>query len=179
MVALALLTASPETPIGADDAQTVECVRPALQQLAVQFEILDPREVKYFFSGPENYLSDLKLLRRRYQDLVDAPRANDAFRFPERNVVNDLLSFNRSFRQNLDARQAIETTREWELREALQETDRLYKIWDKLRDARCDYYYVTVRRQELKELRELVGDEAYFTGVMPPYVPIWRFQSLD
>ena len=67
----------------------------------------------------------------------------------------------------------------WEVRAILQETDQLYQIWDTVRDARCEYYYVTVRRQALKRLREALGDEAYFSGRLPPHVPLWRFQQID
>ena len=179
LVAIALLTAPPDAPLGTDEVNMVDAVCPTLQQLAIQLEILDPREVKYILNRSEDYVSDLKLLRRRYQDLAEAPYAQDSQRFPDRNLINELLSFNRSFRQNLDSRQATETVRLWEVREALQETDRLYQAWDTLRDARCDYYYVTVRRQALKKLRELIGDEAYFTGIMPPFVPVWRFHPID
>ena len=59
--------------------------------------------------------------------------------------------------------------------EALAETDRLYKVWDAVRDARCDFYYVTVRRQALKRLREALGDAAYAATDLPPHVPAWRF----
>ena len=61
----------------------------------------------------------------------------------------------------------------------LAETDRLYLVWDAVRDARCDFYYVTVRRQALKKLRDLVGDEAYATGELPPNVPTWRFREAE
>jgi hypothetical protein len=179
VLAVALLTAPPDAPTSGEDTELLNNVCPAVQQLALQLEILDPREVKYILNRPEDYASDLKLLRARYHDLASAPLANDAYRFPDRNSVNELLTFNRAFRQNLDARQAVETVRQWELREALQETDRLYKIWDALRDARCGYYYVTVRRQALKQLREMIGDQAYYAGVMPPYVPTWRLMPLD
>ena len=40
------------------------------------------------------------------------------------------------------------------VRSAMKETDRLYHVWDAVRDSRCDYYYVTVRRQALKKLKE-------------------------
>ena len=63
------------------------------------------------------------------------------------------------------------------LRVALQETDRLYQVWDKVRDARCPYYYVTVRRQALKQLRELVGEDSYYSGNLPPCVPLWHFRE--
>jgi hypothetical protein len=61
----------------------------------------------------------------------------------------------------------------------MQEADRLYQVWDTVRDARCDYYYVTVRRQALKRLRDMLGSDAYYSGVLPPHVPLWRFQRVD
>ena len=66
-----------------------------------------------------------------------------------------------------------------ELRIALNETDHLYQVWDSVRDARCNYYYVTVRRQALKTLREMIGTEAFYRGELPPHVPVWRFPEID
>jgi hypothetical protein len=118
-------------------------------------------------------------LRRRYQELSDAPPLCDCIRFPDCSLVNKLLSFNRSYHQHLVSRQALDPTGRWELHEALQEADRLYQIWDTVRDARCDYYYVTVRRQALKSLREAIGPQAYYAGCLPPHVPVWRFARID
>ena len=84
--------------------------------------------------------------------------------FPDRTLINDMLAFNRAYRQHLDNRQAMELSNAWELHEMLLEADRLYQIWDLVRDTRCDYYYVTVRRQALKKLKELIGDQAYYSG---------------
>ena len=64
------------------------------------------------------------------------------------------------------------------VRAALKETDWLYQIWDAVRDARCEYYYVTVRRQALKRLQTMLGSEAYSAADLPPYVPVWRFQEI-
>src|SRR5438093_1541624 len=75
-------------------------------------------------------------------------------------------------------RQPLELLNWWELRVALQETDHLYQVWDAVRDARCDYYYVTVRRLALKRLRDLVGEEAYYSSNLPPCVPLWRFEQI-
>jgi hypothetical protein len=127
----------------------------------------------------EDFASDLKLLRRRYQELANAPPVSDCQRFPDRATISDLLTFNRAYRQHLDSRLSVELVRWWDLREAVQEADRLYQVWDTVRDARCDYYYVTVRRQALKRLRDTIGPEAYYGGQLPPHVPLWRFQRID
>ena len=178
-LAVALLTAPPdkvELPASAEEFATV---RPTLQTLAISWEVLDQREVRYVLTRPEDFGADLKLLRRRHQELIDAPPLCDCIRFPDRGLINELLSFNRAYRQHLDSRQALDLTCWWELHEALQEADRLYQIWDTVRDARCDYYYVTVRRQALKKLREAIGAESYYAGCLPPHVPIWRFARID
>ena len=47
------------------------------------------------------------------------------------------------------------------------------------RHAACEYYYVTVRRQALKKLKEMIGDQAYYSGSLPPHVPVWRFARGD
>jgi hypothetical protein len=178
MLAVSLLTA----PAGALDKQDptplYPSARPALQALAVRLEILDPREVRYVLARPEDFKADLKLLRRRYRQLADAPPLSDAFRFPDRPLVNDLLTFNRTYRQYLTARQSIDLVHGEDLRAAVLETDQLYRVWDYVRDARCDYYYITVRREALKNLRDMLGAQAFYTGQLPPHVPVWRFQEM-
>src|SRR5262249_22972781 len=177
LLAAVLLTA----PVGAaeppDFPELYPALRLPLQALAVTWEILDPREVRFILARPEDFGADLTLLRRRYHELIAAPAVDAALRFPERAAFNEFLSYNRAYRQHIDVRQPLELVHWWELRVALQETDRLYLIWDKVRDARCSYYYVTVRRQALKDLRELVGEEAYYSGRLPPCVPLWHFRE--
>lgn len=177
-LALALLAAPPDTPEPPVASQDWPALQSSLQRLAVEMEILDPREVRYVLSRPEDFETDLNLLRRRYQEAVDAPPLSDSDRFPDRNSVNEYLSFNRAYRRYLEARQPLEPDRIWQFREALRETDWLYQVWDAVRDARCEFYYVTVRRQALKHLRALVGPKAYYSGQLPPYVPVWRFQDI-
>jgi hypothetical protein len=62
---------------------------------------------------------------------------------------------------------------------ALKETDSLYQVWDSVRDARCEYYYITVRRQALKRLQQMIGPDAYNAANLPPHVPLWRFQEVN
>ena len=71
----------------------------------------------------------------------------------------------------------MEHDRSWLVRLALKETDCLYQVWDSVRDARCEYYYITVRRQALKKLHPLLGPDAYAGGEWPPHVPLWRFSE--
>jgi hypothetical protein len=178
-LAAALLTTPPDVPDPPPAADDWPALQEAVQSLAVEWEILDPREVRYVMARAEDWDNDLALLRRRYQELKDAPKLSDAQRFPDRGTVNDLLAFNRAYRRHLDSRQSLEQDRCQGLRTALKETDWLYQVWDSVRDARCEYYYITVRRQALKRLKQMVGPEAYDTADLPPYVPLWRFQEMN
>jgi hypothetical protein len=178
-LAVVLLTAPPGSPGPGNLPAVFDAIQEPLQELAVGLEILDPREVRYILARREDFSGDLNLLRRRYRDLANAPASSDADRFPDHETINYLLTFNRSYRQQIDSRQPLELVHWWELRLAVQETERLYQIWDSVRDARCDFYYVTVRRLALKRLQEMIGEEAYYAGNLPPCVPLWRFQQPD
>src|SRR5262249_4537953 len=134
VLAVALLTSGTDKADAPVPADGLSSVRPTLQALAVSWEVLDPREVRYVLTRQEDFSADLKLLRRRHRELADAPPLQDCMRFPDRTLINELLAFNRAYRQHLDNRQALEQAYWWELREAVQETERLYYIWDTVRD---------------------------------------------
>ena len=176
VLAAILLTTPPGTPEPTPPADRWPSLRDAIHHVAVEWEILDPRETRYVLARPEDFSTDLNMLRRRYRELSDAPMAADGLRFPDRNAVNETVRFNRAFRKHLDQRQQLETDRTDALRKVMAETDRLYQVWDAVRDARCEFYYVTVRRHALKRLRETLGDAAYAATDLPPHVPAWRFQ---
>ena len=179
VLAVALLTAPADATDLAGPAEGCATLQPALQAVAVGWEILDPREVRYVLTRPEDFAADLKLLRRRYHDLADAPRIQDSLRFPEREYINKLKEFNEAYRRHLELQRTVESSFAWQCQEALHETDQLYDIWDTLSDARCEYYYVAYRRQALKKLRDMLGPDAYYRGQLPPPVPVWRFREID
>lgn len=154
-------------------------LRIPLVKLALDWEILDPRETRFILVKPEEMETDLAMLRRRLQELRAAPQLKDSLRFPDRAVVNELLVFNRAYRKFLEERQPVDSIHADELRRVQRETDQLYQVWDAVRDARCDYYYVTVRRQALKRLKELLNEDDYFQGNLPPHVPVWRFHEVS
>jgi hypothetical protein len=160
-------------PVAQQDAAWVEVLRPSVLALAMDAEVLDPRE-KGFVMG-QDVLGDLAMLQGRYVEFYKAPLLSEGTRFPDRKLINEFLALNRSYRNQLTQRLAIDLVYSEEIRTAIQETDQLYQIWDTVRDARCDYYYVTVRRQALSLLRDLIGAEAFYTGELPPHVPVWHF----
>lgn len=169
ILAAALLTAPTE-----GDYAPLDRLRPAVVQMALALELIDPREDR-FQAATYGAADDVNVLRRRYAALRHAPPLVEVERFPTRAVINDLLSYNRAYRDELLARQAVDGAHAEELRIALDETEQLYRVWDTLRDARCGFYYVTVRREALQRFRELVGLRAFYSGELPPHLPYWHF----
>jgi hypothetical protein len=180
ILAAALITGSGDAGT-ADPAAVKEAfprLKPALVYVALQWEILDPRETRYVLAHADDVVSDLQMLQRRCAELKDAPRVADACRFPDRTICNELLSFNRSYRNHVEVRQPLEMGNAYALRTIQREVDYLYQIWDTVRDARCEYYYITVRRQALKRLKDMLGEDDYFAAKLPPHVPLWRFEEI-
>ncbi len=177
LLAFLLLTGVP----GAYEVPPTEGDFPALrgkvQKVAIEMEILDPRETSYIFAQLRDFQNDVDLLRRRYRDFRNAPPLAEAERLPERKHVNELISFNRAFRKHLSDRQALEQDRERIYDAAIIETDQCYKIWDRVRDAKCEFYYTTVRRQALAQLKEMLGEEDYYRVQLPPIVPPHLFRE--
>lgn len=177
ILAVVLLTAPKEQPAAPELGDWLHAMRPTILALALEDEILDPRELSFFIAAGGDALGDLTTLRCRMADFADVPRLAECQRLPDRKAINEYLAFNRAYRNDLTTRLSIARVHAEELRNALADTDRLHSVWDAVRDARCDYYYVTVRRQALRLLREMIGADSFYTGQLPPHVPVWHFAS--
>ena len=176
ILAFALLTASPTEPVPAISAASWPELQANLRLLATQWQIFDPREDRLLRA--DDLAQDLPVLRKRRNELIDAPNVHDSFRFPALPLAVECLSFNRAFRRTLERRLPLECDRTYEIKQVLRETDELYKVWDAVRDSQCQIYFISVRRQALKNLRNMIGPEAYYTGQLPPHVPLWRFEEI-
>ena len=104
LLAAVLLTSPKETAVPAQYAGWLEAMRPALLTLAMDAEVLDPRE-KGFVLG-HDVVGDLAMLQGRYQELTRAPLVGEGQRFPDRKLINEFLALNRAYRNQLTARLA-------------------------------------------------------------------------
>lgn len=178
LFAAMLLSAPIGTPEVKPTAERWPIVRDAIHHMAVEWEIMDPRETRYVLTKVEDYQDDLDFLRKRRMDLAEAPRIADANALPDRETINDHIRFNRAFRKNMELRMAWESDRADFIRAVIDENEMLYKIWDAIRDGKSDMHYVTTRRHALLKLRDLVGPDAFVKGTDMPFVPDWRFTRL-
>src|SRR5574338_606920 len=108
--------------------------RQAVCDLAITLQILDDRETRYTFAHEEEWATDLELMRKRYGELKDAPRLDEACVLPPRELINDWLSFNRSYRCYLELQAELDLLNWWELRQMVVKCDELYHTLDLVRD---------------------------------------------
>jgi hypothetical protein len=178
LFAVMLLSAPIGTPEQSPTAERWPAIQAALHHTAIEWEILDPRETRYVLAKHEDFQGDLDFLRKRKAELAEAPKVIDSARLPDRAMINDAIRFNRSFRKHLETRLAWESDRAVLIGEVINENERLYRMWDAIRDAKSDLTYITTRRLALLRLRDMLGPETYEKGETPPYVPDWRFARL-
>src|SRR5262249_32801790 len=111
ILAVTLLSAPVGVPEETPPAERWPAVQAAIHQIAIEWEILDPRETGYVLSKPEEFQADLDFLRQRRIDFADAPKLMDAGRLPDRRLMDDYIQFNRAFRKVLDVRLLWEADR--------------------------------------------------------------------
>ena len=175
-VAVVWLTTPPDFFAVTEVNQWYRPLAEPLRVLALQWEVLDPRESGHLLAPPRNSRTTCRTLQERFDDLRSAPPLNEALRFPGRDLVSDMMAFNRAYHENLSKRLEMDRIHAEELRSALLETDQLHRVWNTVHEINCPYYYITYRRQALRQLRELIGEQAFYTGTLPPHVPICAFR---
>lgn len=100
----------------------------------------------------------------------------DRHRFPPLDPALAAKQFARAHLCHLEHNQPLETWKWESWCEAKRDARWCYDCWDWLQAAQGgegrgkDYWLYSLRR-----LRQLIGDEAYFAGRMPPPAPLWRF----
>ncbi len=166
---------SPVSPI---PPEKFDAISKAVHLVAIEWQIMDERESRYICSKQEQFQEDVNFLRKRLNDLKDTPMIEDACRIPEKKLLDDAIAFNRQYKSHLDLRVIWEADRAHVLNEAIQETEYLYRLYDAMRESKCDFHYVSYRRLSLAKARKYMGEVAWEKGEIPDCVPIWRFYTL-
>lgn len=122
----ALLTAPYGTPETVHNDADWPTIRDAVHKTAVDWEIMDPREVRYVLVVREDFQADLDLLRQRYDELKDAPRLAECARLPDRRHVNEAIKFNRAFKRSIEDRLAWEADRVDVFTQALRDDSAIF-----------------------------------------------------
>lgn len=178
VIASLLIYQPPDTPV---DNDTVLSVRGEIVFILLAEQLIDEREIWYWglsrAGGRDCAVNDLNIARNRRVLLLGAPLVEDVYRFPSRTTAMSYKSVNRQIRQYAELMEMCQKHHETEWMVVIHELDALYELWDHVEDARCDYYYVTVRREKLKWLLDKLGPEDYYSTNLPPCAPYWRFAA--
>ena len=167
-LAVSLLVAPVGTPLPSMEDFDWLQVQSSIHRVAIDWEIMDPREKKFLVVNQRDLQDDVDRLRQRYADLQGAPKLIDATRFPNKDIINRMIEENRAVRRDIDQRQHLETDRASGFRSAMYEIDEFHEVWNTLLHAKCDFYYIDVRRKALKKLLNQLGTEAYAAAMLPP-----------
>jgi len=127
----------------------------------------------------DSYLSELSWCRRTLVHLADAPPSSDANRFPDSTLARDCCRANATYQRFLEARQAFDLRRHEEWGEVLAEARQLAAVWEAVAATTDPAEWTPGRRRALRRLRTLLGPDAYAAGLLPPCVPLWRFERID
>ena len=148
-----------------------------LKQVAVLAEQLDLLDK----GVSDNETPELETLQKWWQELKDAPYADDAKRFPGWQVARSNCDWNRMYYSHLDALLPIYYSnigKSEDIRAAKRQLDYLYKVWKAVEQSNLGYMPIRSRREALQELRSLIGEEAYYSGKLPSHVPLELMQSV-
>ena len=106
------------------------------------------------------------------------PRLDHAARFQQdQETISAFRRLNREYREYLI--RTLDYYPDSELiRVVIMETDDLYHAWDLLGDAIRESWSVGSRRMALLELLRIIGNDSFRNGIMPPHVPVWRFNPV-
>lgn len=148
-----------------------------LQEEAVALELLEPRQLQWILESRYSRIFDLDHVRRLNEELKGAPSVGDALRFPEPQTASSYLQFNRDFWFYMEKHKYGSTD---EGKQIIAYLDKVHKIWSLVQSAVLDgTIFIAGRRRALKDLRDVIGDEAYYSTQLPPHVPYWYFERLD
>ncbi len=132
-------------------------------------QIMDKRELKYVFINTSDLISDMKIMSDRINNLKDVDSVEFAYIFPPRWAINEYLLLNKSYRQFLGRAKLLYPGTSI-FQDTIEEVDYLYTLYDKIRDAQCEYYYIHIRREALKEAKRLLDqiDPTWYEKGTPP-----------
>lgn len=165
-----LLTGHPDATPSITAAEAA-CVKAA----AVAVQVMDRNERNIYFAEEGHYQGDLRILRGRYLKYRDCPLVEQADALPPADHSAEAVARNAQFRRWLEGNEVFyrSTGQGPVYDQTKRENAELGQFWAAVREARCDYYYVIVRRDALRVLRDRF-DFIPGRDELPPSTPHWR-----
>lgn len=92
LLAVSMLLAPVGTPEQTPSPERWADVSKAIQAVAIEWEIMDKREERYFVADPNDFQADIDFLRRRRVEFADVPHVVDSLWLPTGEVVNEFIA---------------------------------------------------------------------------------------
>lgn len=146
----------------------------ALKTVSLHLEIVGPHE-----NWASDFRSELRYVRHYLRLLENAPPLADCDWLPPNAVATDFCNFNEQYQCHLQSQLLMAGPHTNDTGDALRESRQLHRVWDSVRRASSPNQSWAYRRRTLSQLREMVGEKAYYRGDLPPCVPVWRFREID
>lgn len=146
-----------------------------IRDRAIRDEVVDVKET-WLLNRPSAVFYDLAAIAHSYEVHGGSPRLWELSRFPSWEEARVGVDASRAYRNYADNRGQVLLHHADHFRDATSSASRIHAIWEALQDATCDNYWVTQRRQALGYLRELLGDEDFYSGRMPAFAPLSLFE---
>lgn len=113
--------------------------------------------------------------------MLNLPSVSDVTRLPSRDTIKANLALAKEHVAWIES--VIALGPEWKGERYygwLADAKRLCRVWDVMDDIRCHPMSCeTLRRGWLREIRSLVGYDAYYDSDWPHPWPLWRFTEIE
>ena len=146
----------------------------ALKLAALKLEVVGPTE-----RWIPDFRSEANYVKNHWRELKNAPPLGDVVRFPVEYISKQNRVFNLQYQHNMELKKCVYSWKFEDMEEGIREAKGLQQVWVLVDTAVCPTQSWCCRRKALMELRELRGDEAYYSGDLPPCVPLWRFATVE
>jgi hypothetical protein len=125
----------------------------------------------------------MQTLAREYQEakIKNYPCFASAYNFNcySKFQTMSILQFNQAYQTHCKIQLSYDSSNFNYWTTALKEAEELYVIHDLVDDAFHEHFNLFKRRKALSKLRDLIGEKDFYNGILPPCVPIWRFELFD
>lgn len=158
-----------ESPCPSDRFQIMA---PALRQVAIDLEILEPRDAQWYFNNTNDFVLDVGIIRDKWFKIKDAPLMWEAQRFRGYNF-DASIDFINATQTRFDK---LRTLRLIDTNDYARVTDDLqYRLlmYHNARDATHTYYNISNRRESLLWLKNELTPEQWSRGELLPLLPEW------
>ena len=132
----------------------------------------------------DNASCDLYTLRKESKECFEKKFPSQSylyhFGYTHFSQTKDLLLFSNTYiefcKKNIDIGN-IEEQSAWY--KVLKEAEHLNQIYNLVDDSVITQYGLYQRRLALFKLKQIIGEDDFYRGKLPPNVPIWRFGEKD